>query len=64
MQENGKMIVCIDGHFGLVRRKKAGRSAGSSMHGNDMFVRDDTVKSFVESYKEEHGPAQKVNRYF
>ncbi|XP_041481377.1 uncharacterized protein LOC121428660 isoform X2 [Lytechinus variegatus] len=55
----GQVIVCIDGCFGLVRRKKAGSSAGGTTHQTTFFVEDDYVKTFVDGYRIEHGQASK-----
>ena len=50
-QDDGESIIeCMDGCFGLVRKKSASTNICPSRHGLNMFADQDDVDNFVENY--------------
>ena len=43
-------IFAIDGHFGLCRKKSAGRSVRKPLHEGVYFENQDGVNEFVDNY--------------
>lgn len=46
--QEGKKLVCLDGNFGLVRKKAAGTSCSQPRHAGRVFVDQIAVDAFVE----------------
>jgi hypothetical protein len=42
--------MCLDGNFGLVRKRSSGRSFEPPKHCSRIFADDDTVRSFVAKH--------------
>ena len=61
IQNGGRVTVCLDGNFGLVRRKKAGQAVHVPQ--SDIFIPDDEVNEFVDSYNKDRGDQSKDVSY-
>jgi hypothetical protein len=49
LSSDNSLTVCLDGNFGLVRKKNSGRSWEPPKHGSRFFfIEDDVVRNFVE----------------
>lgn len=44
------LVMSLDGNFGLVHKRSAGRSFEPALHGNRMFVDDQFVKRYMDEY--------------
>ena len=49
IQEKGSVIISMDGHFGLPRRKLAGQSHRDPLHGHVFFKNQFSVDEHVVS---------------
>ena len=56
------MVLAIDGHFGLCRKKAAGRSGRAPLHNDVYFEDQDKVDVFVNSYTIGKAPTTKVQQ--
>lgn len=57
-QENGKIILMLDGTFGCVRKFSSGKSHEMAKHKNRFFLNESAVDLFVN----EHSAAVKENK--
>ena len=52
IQSNGNKYYCFDANFGLVLKKSASKSQKNPTRAEMLFLADDVVKPFMESYKD------------
>ncbi|XP_078608414.1 uncharacterized protein LOC144880223 [Branchiostoma floridae x Branchiostoma japonicum] len=62
-KQNGEKIIMLDGNFGLVRKASSGTSIAPPHHGSRMFVKDEVVKTFLSSYKDESKPDEDCSNF-
>ncbi|XP_066912363.1 uncharacterized protein [Clytia hemisphaerica] len=49
-KENGSIFYCFDANFGLVLKSSASKSKRLAMRSENLFILDEEVKTFMESY--------------
>jgi len=50
LEDEHPLVMCLDGNFGLVRKRSSGESFEQPKHGTRIFIADDDVAAYVDNY--------------
>ncbi|XP_049331675.1 uncharacterized protein LOC111195712 isoform X3 [Astyanax mexicanus] len=62
-EQDGNMIVTLDGNFGLVRKQSSGASIDKPFHGNRMFIGDGRIEEYLSSHPENSKPNEDCSNF-
>jgi hypothetical protein len=62
-QLKSKMVICLDGNFGLVHKRSSGHAFGNQRKNKHLFLDQDLVDDFVTTYSGEPKKSEGVSMY-